>query len=166
MARIGNTVNLENNSRYDILIYDYPEGYPAGKIDLLFGKTPKRISGVQKVSQVFLKTLMTYVGSDVVHSGKGTEFPSFTGARNLQLTDLGEINAAISDAVAMAESQSKSILNVTSEGLSSQLDSAQVQSIDQLDDSTTINVRLLTKAGETAPIALPFTSLGLQVDKE
>lgn len=164
MARIGNTVNLENNSRYDILIYDFPEGYPTGLVALGFGKTPKRISGIEKVSQVFLKTLMTNSGSDVVHNGRGTEFPGFTGTRNLQATDLSEIDGEIRNAIVQAEEQAKSILNVPSEGLSSQLEAVQVVNVSQYQDSTTINVRLITKAGETAPIALPFTSLGLQVD--
>lgn len=164
MARIGNTVNLENNSRYDILTYDFPEGYPTGMIALGFGKTPKRISGIEKVSQVFIKTLMTYRGTDVVSSTRGTEFPSFTGTRNLQVSDLTEISADIRDAISDAESQAKSILNVPTEGLTSQLDSVQIINVDQFEDSTNINVRLITKAGETAPIALPFTSLGLKVD--
>ncbi|CAL9956204.1 hypothetical protein VPHD148_0013 [Vibrio phage D148] len=164
MARVGNTVNLEGNSRYDILTYDFPEGYPTGMIALGFGKTPKRISGIEKVSQVFLKTLMTYNGSDVVYTTRGTDFPSFTGARNLQATDLTEISADIRDAITEAEAQTKSILNVSTEGLTSQLDYVQVINVDQFEDSTTINVRLITKAGETAPIALPFTSLGLEVN--
>lgn len=164
MARIGNTVNLEKNSRYDILTYDFPDGYPTGLVALGFGKTSKRISGIEKVSQVFIKTLMTYRGSDVVYSTRGTDFPSFTGTRNLQSTDLTEINADIRSAIETAEAQAKSILNNPTEGLSSQLDSVQLINVRQFEDSTMINVKLLTKAGETAPIALPFTSLGLKVD--
>ena len=164
MTRVGNTVNLENNSRYDILIYDFPEGYPTGMIALGFGKTPKRISGIEKCSQVFIKTLMTFLGSDVVSSGRGTQFPSFTGTRNLQSTNLSEIDYDIRDAIKSAETQAKSILNVSSEGLTSQLDTINILKIDQIDDTTTITVQLLTKAGESAPIALPFTSLGLEVN--
>lgn len=164
MARIGNTVNLEANSRYDLLIYDFPEGYPSGMVALGFGKNPKRISGIEKVSQVFLKTLMTFSGSDVVHTGVGTQFPSFSGTRNLQSTDLSGIEGEITDAITRAEAQAKSILNVPTEGLTSQLDKVRVVNVTQFEDSVNINVQLITKAGETAPIALPFTSLGLQVD--
>lgn len=164
MSRIGNTVNLDSTSRYDLLIYDFPEGYPTGLVSLGFGKTPKRISGIEKVSQVFIKTLMTFMGSDVVHSNRGTDFPSFTGSRNLQSTDLAGIKGVITDAIAQAEAQAKSILNVPTEGLTSQLSSVTVVGVTQQDDSTSINVRIVTKAGESAPIALPFTSLGLKVN--
>jgi hypothetical protein len=108
---------------------------------------------------------MTYVGSDVVNNGRGTEFPSFTGSRNLQVTDLNIINSEIRDAVRSAEEQAKSILNVPTEGLTSQLESVQVRNIENLRDSTNLSLRITTRAGESAPIALPFTSLGLQVDK-
>lgn len=164
MSRIGNTVNLESNSRYDLLIYDFPDGYPSGTIALGFGVTPKRISGIEKCSQIFIKTLLTLVSSDVVNSSRGTMFPSFTGTHNLQSTNLNEVDAEIRDAIREAESQAKSILNVPSEGLTSQLESINIIKIDQLLDSTTVTVQLLTKAGEKAPIALPFTSLGLRVD--
>ena len=165
MSRIGNTKNLEKNSRYDLLVYDYPEGYPTGLLALGFGKTPKRISGIEKVSQVFVKTLMTMRGSDVLHTTRGTEFPSFTGSRNLQSTNMTEIRADIRDAVVQATAQAKSILNTPLEGLTSQLERVEILGIGKLRDSTTLKLKLVTRAGETAPIALPFTSLGLKVDK-
>lgn len=164
MSRISSTVNLEKNSRYDLLIYDFPDGYPTGTIELGFGKTPKRISGIEKVSQVFLKTLMTFTSSDVLNPMRGTDFPSFAGTRNLQATDISGINGEIQDAILQAESQAKSILNVPTEGLTNQLESVKIAGISHVGDTTNINVRLITKAGETAPIALPFTSLGLKVN--
>ena len=164
MSRIGNTINLEKNSRYDLLVYDYPEGYPTGLVALGFGKTPKRISGIEKVSQVFMKCLLTYKGSDVVYDTRGTEFPSFTGSRNVQSNNMQEVSADIRNAVTRAEHQAKSVLNVPSEGTTSQLDRVEVLGIRSVRDSTAISLKLITKAGESAPIALPFTSLGLKVD--
>jgi hypothetical protein len=163
-SRVGNTTNLESNSRYDLLVFDFQDGYPVGNISLGFGKTPKRISGVQKVSQVFLKTLLTYTGSDVVTYGRGTSFPEYTGTYNLQSNDNAEVKTLITQAVKRAESQSKSILNVSTEGLSSQLEAASLIGFDQTSEGVTIQIQILTKAGETAPIALPFTSLGIEVN--
>ncbi len=166
MARIGTTVNLEANSRYDILIYDFPEGYPTGTVALGFGENPKRISGISKVSQIFLKTLMTLRGSDVVNPNYGTIFPTFTGSYNLQSTDLSDVSSDVTGAIRDAEEQAKSILNIPTEGLTSQLESVTIVDITQIEDMLTLRVALRTRAGETAPIALPFTSLGLEVDSQ
>lgn len=165
MARVGNTQNLEDGSRYDLLAFSFMEGYPIGGIKLGFGDTPKRISGVQKVSQVFTKTLLTTTGSDVVHGNRGTIFSSFTGAYNLQSTDNGEMKAAINNAIENASDQAKAILNVPTEGLTSQLESATMVGVEVLEDGVSVQIQILTKAGETAPIALPFTSLGIQVNE-
>lgn len=163
-SRVGNTVNLEGTSKYDLLIFDFPEGYPVGSINLGFGKTPKRISGVEKVVQVFLKTLLTSTSSDVVSVSRGTGFSSFTGTHNIQVADNSEAISVITAAVANAETQAKSILNVNTEGLTSQLESASLIGLEQLVDGTAVQIHVLTKSGETAPIALPFNSLGIQVN--
>lgn len=163
-SRIGTTNNLDNNSRYDLLIFDFPDGYPVGSINLGFGKTPKRITGVEKVAQVFLKSLLTSSGSDVVYPTRGTEFPEFTGTHNLQTTDNAEAISLITNAIDSAAAQAKSILNRPTEGLSSQLESATLIGLEQIEDSTSVQIHVLTKSGETAPIALPFTSLGIQVN--
>lgn len=163
-SRVGNLNNLENQSRYDIMIFDFPDGYPVGGINLGFGKTPKRISGIQKVSQVFVKALMTSLGSDVVNNTRGTGFPGFTGTHNIQTTNDSEAVSILTAAVQKAEEQAKSTLNNISEGRTSQLESAQLINVEQKDDYTSVNIRILTRAGETAPIALPFTSLGIQVN--
>lgn len=163
-TRVGTTNNLEDGSRYDLLVFDFPEGFPAGGISLGFGNTPKRISGVQKVVQVVIKCLLTGVGSDVLYSSRGTSFPAATGNYNVQTKDNNEMKSLITTALDNASSQAKSILNVSTEGLTSQLESVDLIGLEQVDDSTTVQIHVLTKAGETAPIALPFTSLGIQVN--
>lgn len=163
-SRVGNTENLEGTSRYDLMVFDFPDGYPVGGINLGFGKTPKRISGVQKVSQVFVKALMSSLGSDVLHDNRGTSFPQFTGSYNIQTNNDIEAVSVLSAAVKRAEEQAKSTLNVITEGSTSQLESATLINVEQKDDYTSVNIQIMTKAGETAPIALPFTSLGIQVN--
>ena len=163
-SRIGTTNNLEDDGRYDLLIFEFPDGYPVGSINLGFSKTPRRISGVEKVAQVFLKTLLTKSSTDVVYPTRGTIFPEYTGTYNLQATDNSEAVSLITAAIENASTQTKSILNLASEGLTSQLDRAYLVGLEQLDDSTSVNIHIVTKAGESAPIALPFTSLGIKVN--
>ena len=165
MARVGNTSNLEDGSKYDLLIFEFPEGYPIGAIDIGFGKTPHRISGVQKVSQVFLKTLASPKGTDVLYSGRGTEFGSISSSYNLQAADSSELESIVRASVISAETQTKSILNINTAGLASQLESATLIGITTVDDGVSVQIKLLTKAGEAAPIALPFTSLGIEVNE-
>jgi hypothetical protein len=165
MARVGNTANLDGTSTYDVLFFDFPEGYPKGAIDLGFGRNPKRISGIQKIAQTFMKVLMTSPRSDVIHGTRGTSFSTFNQQRNIQTSDLHILRSDIESAIKQAELQTKSILNISSAGTTSQLESAKVLGIISTDDSVAINVQLISRAGESAPIALPFTSLGITVNE-
>ena len=48
MARVGtNTSNIPKGDRYDLLIFKFTEGYPAGNIKLAFGETPKKIGSTR-----------------------------------------------------------------------------------------------------------------------
>ena len=99
-----------------------------------------------------------------MYATRGTDFPEFTGTHNLQTTDNSEAISLITEAIERASAQAKSILNLVTEGLSSQLESATLIGLEQIEDSTSVQIHVLTKSGETAPIALPFTSLGIQVN--
>lgn len=166
MARVGTkTVNLESGDKYDLLIFDFMEGYPVGNVKLSFGLTPKRISGVQKVVQTFVKALMSRVTSDVLHVSSGTEFPNFTAFSNISVADTYRIRSEVEAAVKTAEVQARGILNFSGASLESQLDSVSIIGLSTIQDSVSIQIKLLTKAGEEAPIALPFTSLGITVNE-
>lgn len=165
MSRVGNTRNLASGNKYDLLIFDFPDGYPNGGISLKFGDTPKRISGVEKVVQTFIKILMTVKSSDVIHNRTGTEFPTLTGAYNLSASGSTEIRSVAAGAVTQAETMAKSVLNIPGTDSTGQLLSATILSIDTVGDSLSISIQILTKAGESAPIAVPFTSLGIQVNE-
>ena len=165
MARVGTTNNLEGTDKYDLMIFDFPEGYPIGKVNMKFGNTPHRISGVQKVSQIFLKTLTTPIGSDILYPDSGTKFGELVGTYNLHDVTGSALNSVVRSAVSAAEKKAKAILNITSASPSSQLESATVVNLTTIEDGISIQVKLLTKAGEAAPIALPFTSLGIKVNE-
>ena len=165
MGRVGNTVNLEDGDRYDLLTLDFPGGYPVGKLKVGFGKTPRRISGVQKVSQIFLKALATPSGTDVLYPSRGTFFGELTGSYNLEgVSTNEEMSTMVRGAVVAAESQAKAILNIKTAPAASRLQSAEVVKLTAIEDGVMVQIKLVSEAGEMAPIALPFTSLGIKVN--
>lgn len=164
MSRVGNTNNLTKGDTYDILFFDFEEGYPAGSISLGFGKSPRRISGVQKVSQIFTKALLTTAGTDVIHSDNGSTFNEYATGGNRAPSDTLKLKAAIESAVAQAASQARGILNVPGASDDAQLDRATVLGVSSTREGTDVRIQILTKGGESAPIAIPFTSLGLKVN--
>jgi protein subunit release factor B len=67
----------------------------------------------------------------------------------------------ITSAIKQAGDQAKTILNSYSYSAESQLESVEVIDAVQGRESTVVKIRILTKAGVSAPIALPFNSNGL-----
>tara|TARA_R110002073_G_scaffold297130_1_gene463205 strand:- start:118 stop:618 length:501 start_codon:yes stop_codon:yes gene_type:complete len=166
MARVGNSSsNLSGGDKYDLLIFKFTDGYPVGNIKLAFGETPKRISGVQKVSQIFTKVLMSRKSSDVLYTSSGTDFSDFSSFSNVSDADGYRVRSEIESAVYSAETQAKYILNFPGASYESQLDSVEILGVSVNGDNVSVQIKILTKAGEEAPIALPFTSLGIEVNE-
>ena len=160
-TRISNTVNLKNNDTYDILLFGFPEGYPTSKLNFEFGETPRRISGLEKVVQTFVKCLLTPKGSDPIRPSYGTNFQDFFMYSNVGTYDPAEAKSAIAACIDEATEQAKYILNSTKYSKESQLDSVQLITVTQGAEDTYIKMRVLSKAGQYAPIQLPFTSSGI-----
>ena len=163
-TRVSSTVNLKNNDTYDILLFDFPAGYPNSKLELTFGQTPRRITGVEKVVQTFIKCLLTPKGSDPINPSFGTNFREFFMYSNIGTYDQAEAKSAIAACLKEAEDQAKYILNSPKYSKESQLDTVELIAITQGTEDTYIRVRVLTKAGQGAPIALPFNSTGIIVN--
>lgn len=164
-TRISNSVNLRNNDTYDLLLFDFPQGYPTSKLQLTLGSTPRRISGLEKVVQIFVKCLLSPRGSDPIHPTLGTDFRDFFMYSNVGTYDQSEARAAISACLKDAEDQAKYILNSSRYSKESQLDSVELLSISQGTEDTYVRVRILSKAGQGAPIALPFNSTGIVINE-
>ncbi len=164
MARVGNKNNLAAGDTYDVLFFDFQDGYPIGAINLGFGKNPKRISGVQKVSQVFTKCLLTTIGSDVMHDNYGSDFTKYSVGGNSAPSDANKVKYEIDAAVQSAAAQARGVLNVPGASLEAQLERASVISVGSSREGSDIRIQLMTRGGQNAPIAIPFTSLGLKVN--
>jgi hypothetical protein len=160
MSRVGTYLNLEAGGTYDLLLVKFKGTYPEGQITFGIYDTPMKITGIQKVAQVFLKTLFTSKGSDPFYPNKGTRFLELTVGANKQSEDAIFVQT-LRDQVAEAETQVKSSLNSYATDTSSALSSVQVLGVDYADTSVYMYLSLTTLAGESASIAMPFPEFGI-----
>jgi hypothetical protein len=159
ISRVGIPVNLPTGSTYDILLVSTP-AFPQGKVSFIFEETPRKITGIQKVAQTFLKTLFTTSGSDVLNPSYGTNFPNLVVGANKLLGDV-DFELSVVEAIKDAETQTKYFLNGAEYDTSSQLSSINILGVQSKDDAINLFLKLTTLSGESAAIALPFPELDL-----
>lgn len=162
LSRLGIEVNLPQGATYDLLLVTTPAGYPKGQVFFQFEQTPRKITGIQKVSQTFIRMLFTQKGSDLLYPTQGTNFPELAIGANRTQSD-AEFRASITTAIRDAEAQTKYVLNSIKADAASQLSKATIQGFFTSTDSLSLFVKLTTKAGETAAVAIPFPELDLKL---
>lgn len=158
--RIGTVNNLEIGGTHDLLLIKVDGVYPEGKVTFGLYDVPMKITGLQKVVQVFLKILFTTRGSDVFYPSRGTEFPSLTVNANTLVNDSALVSDIIEEVNAAAR-QTRSSLNVNTQDLSSALDSIEVLGVDRIPEGIVLYLEARTLAGEYAAVAVPFPEFGL-----
>jgi phage baseplate assembly protein W len=158
-TRIGTQVNLVQDALYDLLLIKFEDGFPEGLIKFDIDETPRKITGIQKVAQTFLKILFTSTGSNVLAPTQGTNFPLLTNNANITTEDTVFI-AELASEIRSAESQVKRILNIGRD-LASQLDTVTILGLDLSSDAV-VYLRIVTKAGARAQVAVPFPELDLK----
>lgn len=158
--RIGTATNLQPGGTYDLLLVKFKGTFPEGEISFGLYDVPMKITGVQKVCQVFLKTLLTGKGSDPFYPQKGTLFGNLTAGANIVPND-ARFLSDVKDSVRDASSQVKSSLNVNTTDTSSALDSVEILGVDQISEGLVLYLKLTTLAGEFASVAVPFPEFGL-----
>jgi phage baseplate assembly protein W len=164
--RVGISVNLPEGATYDLFFVNTPSGYPEGKISFDISDTPRKITGIQKVAQQYLKVLLTTKGSDVIYPQLGTNFPNLVINSNRYQTG-EEFYADIIDSIREAESQAIAILNTQGSDPASNLDHVTVEAIDLADkDGVNMYLSVTTSAGVTASIAIPFPQLDMPLTPE
>lgn len=162
-TRIGLPYNLESGGTYDLLLMGFPNGFPRGYISFEIGDTPRRITGLQKVVQTFLYTLLSGRGSDPVRFNSGTNLPDLILSGNTNGDEM-ELRLIVSNAIKSAETQTIRILSSKNEDLTSQMQSAEVLFVKTENQNLTIGLRILTRAGEQAAIAIPFPQTDLSIN--
>jgi phage baseplate assembly protein W len=162
LFRLGISNNLEVGGTYDMLLMDFSGGFPVGAVDFTLTNTPRKITGIQKVAQTFLLTLMTTRGSDALRPNKGTRFSALAMYAN-RVGTAANVEAELIDEITDAEAQVKYILNRSTDDLTSQLDRVQVLAIDVGEESITMFLYIITRAGERAQVAIPFPQLDMRL---
>jgi phage baseplate assembly protein W len=159
-SRIGTTSNLPTGATYDLLLISFPDGFPQSQLTFTIDNEPRKVTGVQKCAQMFLKLLFTSKGSNIISPNQGTYFSNYIKQANKIGSDntlTSEIQAQVRDAT----SQTQAILNVSGSDTASQLASITVLGLDVGDESIVMYLSMVTKAGVTASIAVPFPQLDM-----
>lgn len=159
-SRVGTSKNLAVGGSYDLLMIKFEGTFPEGVISFGLYDTPMKITGIQKVAQVFLCTLMTTRGSDPFYPNKGTKFPELAVGSN-QLTDDTTYLSDIADSVKDAEAQTIVATSISNIDPSSILAKAEVIGLDKVPEGVIMYIGITTAAGVTASISMPFPEFGL-----
>ncbi len=163
ITRIGTSQNLETGGTYDLLIMGFPNGFPRGYVSFEIGDTPRRVTGVQKVVQTFLFTLLSGVGSDPIKTQRGTGMSYYVKGANIG-GDYEEMVSMVREAIQDAESQTKAILNTSEGDTASQLAKVDILFCEAQDTELNVGLRFTTLEGQTAAIAIPFPQTDLEIN--
>lgn len=142
---------------YDILIFQGVESSGEQRVDLALGNPGAFVTGVQKVSQSFLKMLLTESGSMNNDSKLGTDFLSQLRSGFIQ--DESALQAAFQAAV-------MDVKNYVSENEPNdipddeKLDSATLVAWDLRPGFFSITVRIVTAAGDSRVYTMPVDTRG------
>lgn len=157
--RIGTVDNLPSGATYDLLMITYPDGFPEGRIKFDIDTTPRKITGIQKVAQTFMKLLLTTKGSDVIYQNRGTIFPNVALNAN-RIDSIQILRSDLTSAVNDAAAQTRAAMNSSSDP-ASQLAQVQIAGLDVGEESVVMYVQIVTAAGVTAQVSVPFPEAGL-----
>lgn len=161
-SRLGSETNLEVSETYDILVSQFSKGFPVGKISFKIGEDPKKIAGIQKVAQMFMKILFTTKGSDPINPTYGTLFSNHALNSNLRLNN-SMLQSLLSREIESAEAQTKASLASGESNKATLLRGVDILGISRKEDSLSIGLSLYTEAGDYFRIALPFPQLDMEV---
>lgn len=165
-SRIGTTSNLPSGATYDMLFISFPGGFPQSQLIFEIADTPRKVTGLQKVAQLFLKVLFTTKGSNVIYPDQGTYFGTYTiNANRVEDTDTTLI-ADLTQQITDAQGQCQYILNTSTSDTASQLQSVQLLGIDVSQESIVIYLQIVTMAGAQASISVPFPQLDMALSDQ
>lgn len=163
MSRVTNYYNLGLGETFDLLIMDYQEGFPNGKLIFNISQEPRKVTGLQKVVQTFLYYLLTRKGTDLLYPNKGTYFTEFSMYSNRTGT-VQQVQSTLGPEIEDAASQAKTSLNAANTDAVSLLDKVEILMMDVNEDRTELYLQITTKAGTTASVSVPFPETNLPIN--
>ena len=166
--RLGTVNNLTPASSsapagtYDLNFLGFPGGiWPTGGITFDFGLEPTKITGLQKVAQIFLKCFLSPLGSDALNPGYGTEFGSMLVNPVPNFSNGNQAMSIVEPSVQSAQGQ---VVSMTySNPPASALKSVTTVSCTVVAGGLNLTLYILTQAGAGAQIAIPQPQLNLQL---
>lgn len=169
-TRLIKDVNLPEGGTYDILFMDFVEGYPESKIVFSLASTAegsslegvsRRVTGIQKLVQQFLKVLLTKIGSDPLRPDRGTNFPEVISQGNLH--SKGETEGMIRSDLALASDQ-LAAMTYNRGSAYEQFQSAELTGLSVGVNAIAISIQVTSVAGEGASIFTPFPRLDMNIN--
>lgn len=170
LSRLIRDYNLPTGGTYDILFLDFVDGFGNTRLEFSLVSTQpedegfsRRVNGIEKIVQQFLKCLFTTKGSDVMNPEAGTSAIAYL--KNGNLGDQREVHSMISQDVQDAASQ---VQSNTAGNLSGdeQLSFVSVLRVDVQEDRVGIGLKLVTAAGTEAALYAPFPRLNMAINIE
>lgn len=156
--------NLALGDTYDVLLTSFGDGFPVGQITFTFTDTPRKISGIQKVAQVFTKILMTSIGSDLLRPNHGTMFKEVVMSSNVS-EETPALYDLIDSAIMAAAEQTKNTLNTIDTPPEGRLQYASNNGLFRQTEGISVVMRIVTEAGEQGILSVPFPELDLRKAK-
>lgn len=163
--RIGTTSNLPSGATYDLLMISFPGGFPESQLKFNIDNEPRKVTGVQKCAQMFLKLLFSSKGSNIIYPNQGTYFSSFIKQANKINSDatlFSDLQAQVIDAT----SQTQAVMNTSGSDPASQLASMVILGLDVGTESVVMYLSMTTNAGVSASLSIPFPQLDLTLSDQ
>ena len=158
--RIGIPVSLPQGATYDLDLMQFNQSsFPVGPITFSVGTSPRKSTGIQKLCQIYLKCLLTPIGSSLLNPNYGTDFvPAFVGSNRPFATE-AQAATYVSGFINQATQQVKVITSGNDPATT--LQSVTLQALTVTYDTLNLVIYLLSAAGVEASIAVPHPQLSM-----
>jgi hypothetical protein len=122
---------------------------------VVFGVKPKRITGVSKLIQIVVLSLMTVPGRDVLDPEKGGGLPAMIGM-NIDPNDSTEVFAEIAQRVKKSQAEIVAAQIGLDEDPEAKLQDLQIVSIQkgETPDEVLVRIRVINEAGRASDIVV------------
>lgn len=154
------TIPVSTNYRgrtLDLLMFQTGNAYASGPVTLSFSNTPQVCTGVQKVSQIFVSTFFTVLGSILADKKYGIEGFGELGITNVLPDQTPQIfELAVFDTLAAVKSeQDNLVIENVKLPYDEILTNVEIVDLSVGRDTVNLTLKLTTAAGTSRVVILP-----------